>query len=324
MAGKVPGSTEGYIHQSVLKAEVLALLKPAKAVSIYVDANLGEGGHTEALLSAYTDVRVFGVERDAEIAHIAAQRLERFGDRVKIINSWFTDFFREYDSLCTGRPDRILFDLGISMYHYKKSGLGFSFQEEEPLDMRLDRETGISAGDMVNNFAESELVRIFREFGEERFAGRIAGRIAEERKKGKIKTTRQLADLIKAVIPARVRYKEKIHPATRCFQALRIAVNHELENLKEVLTLAFSVLNPGGRMGIIAYHSLEDREVKHFFQEKNRVCTCPPEWPVCKCGGKKQLELITRKPVYPTEEEITGNHAARSARFRVGEKLPID
>jgi len=308
------------VHQSVLADEIIALWQPVEPGSVVVDATLGEGGHAEKFLETFPGITLLGVERDATILQVAAKRLARFGAQVQLFNHWFHDFFRLYDSLYDRKPDRILFDLGISMYHFKKRGLGFSFQSDEPLDMRLDENAPISAADIVNTYPEDEIAEILREYGEEPLARPIARRIVEDRKVKKISTAKELADLISRLLPPAARYKMKIHPATKCFQALRIAVNDEIGNLKAALGYAFTALNPGGRMGIIAYHSLEDREVKHFFKDKNRICTCPPELPICRCSRKRELELLTKKPVYPGDAEIKSNRAARSARLRVGEK----
>ncbi len=284
-----------------------------------VDATLGEGGHAEALLSAFPGIRLVGVEADAGILEIARRRLERFGPRVQTVREWFDEFFRTYPQRFDRAPERILFDLGISMYHYTRSGRGFSFEREEPLDMRLRDDEDRTAGDIVNRMPADELERLIREYGEERLAGRIARNIVEQRAREPIRTSRQLARIIWRAVPAGYRHG-RIHPATRTFQALRIAVNDELGRLERGLEGAFGVLAPGGRIGVICFHSLEDRIVKHFFRRLSRGCTCPPEWPECRCGGKRQAVLLTAKPVTASEEERRANPASRSARLRVAQK----
>jgi 16S rRNA (cytosine1402-N4)-methyltransferase len=216
-------------------------------------------------------------------------------------------------------PDIILFDLGISRFHYQSSRRGFSFDRDEPLDMRLDPGLPVSAADLVGSSSRQELTGILREFGEERYAWEIAGRIVREREKAPISSSARLARVIAEAVPPSYRHK-KIHPATRSFQALRIAVNGELDQLGAGLAAAFGVLKPGGRIGVITFHSLEDRIVKRFFRDKAKGCSCPPEWPICQCGGKAELRAITPKPVLPSEREIAANQASRSAKLRVAEK----
>ena len=307
------------VHYSVLQQEVLQYLVPPQGEGLFIDCTLGEGGHSELVLQENPGIKLVGIDADPHILEIARQRLEPFKKRVRLYNTWFNTFFREYP-LGGERPDAILFDLGISIFHYERAGRGFSFQKEEPLDMRLDTTLEISAYDIINTYPEKELARIFFEYGEERYSRMIAAAIVRERGKSSIETSAELAQLIKSSVPAKYRYG-RIHPATRSFQALRIMVNGELARLKSVLEDALGVLNVGGRIGVISFHSLEDRIVKQFLQKKSQTCTCPPEWPICKCGGQAVVKLIQKKPIQPSDDEVDQNAPSRSAKMRVAEKL---
>jgi 16S rRNA (cytosine1402-N4)-methyltransferase len=313
--------SEGSVHTPVLLEEVLTLLAPREDKSLLVDATLGEGGHAAAFLSRFPGLLLYGLDADGDILERARRRLESAGEgeRVRFFREWFDDFFASFETRFDTGPDRILMDLGISMFHYRESGRGFSFRSEEPLDMRLGG-GGRTAADVVNRTPETELRRLIAEYGEERMAGRITRSIVQERKKRAITSARALADLIWKTVPPAYRYGQ-IHPATRTFQALRIAVNEELARLKRGLAAAFAVLNPGGRIAVISFHSLEDRIVKQFFREKNKTCTCPPESPICQCGGIRQALIVTRKPVTASARELESNPASRSAKLRVAEKL---
>jgi 16S rRNA (cytosine1402-N4)-methyltransferase len=314
--------SEESVHTPVLLEEVLTLLAPREAVALLIDATLGEGGHAAAFLSRYPGLDLFGLDADDEILQRARRRLGALGagERVRYFREWFDDFFVSYEARFDRGPDRILMDLGISMYHYRESGRGFSFRSAEPLDMRMNGSGGRTAADIVNRTPELELRRIIAEYGEERMAGRISRTIVQERKKTPLTQARQLADLIWRTVPPAYRHGP-IHPATRTFQALRIAVNEELDRLGRGLAAAFEVLNPGGRLAVISFHSLEDRIVKQFFREKNKSCTCPPESPICQCGGVREARIITRKPVSASAVETESNPASRSAKLRVAEKL---
>jgi len=308
------------VHYSVLQNEVLEYLKPDAPGQLFVDCTLGEGGHSELLLKSFSDLNLVCLDADAKIMEVAKKRLSPYAERTRFFNIWFNRFFKDYP-LGGERPDRILFDLGISVFHYQKGERGFSFQKkEEPLDMRLGKDLELSAGDIINEYPEGELADLFYQYGEERYSRRIAAAIVAARKKDAIETTGQLAEIIFTSVPVSYRHG-RIHPATRSFQALRIVVNGELARLEAVLQDALSVLKPGGRMGVISFHSLEDRMVKQFFRKKNQLCTCPPEQPICNCGGKRTVKLIGPKPIMPTEEEIKINPPSRSSRFRVVEKL---
>jgi 16S rRNA (cytosine1402-N4)-methyltransferase len=306
-------------HRSVLKEEVLKMLAPRSSGELFVDCTLGEGGHSEYFLSSFSDLRVIGLDADANIQSVAKKRLAGYGERIKFFNVWFNTFFREYP-LGDERPDSILFDLGISVYHYEKSGRGFSFSKEEPLDMRLESGLEISAADIVNNYPEEELANLIYELGEERYSRRIARAIVKARSGEAVESTKQLADIIWSSVPKDYRYG-RIHPGTRTFQALRIAVNGELARLEAALASALNVLKPGGRIGVISFHSLEDRIVKHYFREKSKSCTCPPELPICQCSGKAVVRVLTKKAIKASDSEIKENPPSRSARFRVIEKL---
>ena len=302
----------------VLLEAVLELLAPPEGEACLVDATLGEGGHAEAFLSRFPRLRLVGVDKDAEILGKAEARLAPFGARVRLVRSGFADFFeRELGPL---RPERILMDLGVSMFHFEESGRGFSFRTEEPLDMRLDAGAGRTVAELLQATQEQELARLLEDYGEEPRARRIAAAIVRHRdREGPITRSGQLARIVAGALPPEAR-RGRTHPATRTFQALRIAVNDELGELERALPAALRGLSAGGRMGVIAFHSLEDRLVKRFFRERARACTCPPEWPICQCGGKSELALLTRKPVSAGEEERRANPASRSAKLRVVEK----
>ena len=305
------------VHEPVLLQEVLAHLVPPEGKAIMVDATLGEGGHAEAFLARYPGLALVGVDADPAILEVARKRLAVYADRARLVNAWFGTFFA--DSVGDLTADLILMDLGISRFHYEASGRGFSFDSDEALDMRLGPDLPTTAADMVNTMEQAELADILFRFGEEKLSRSIASRIVREREKAPITTAARLARVVAASVPGQYR-RRRIHPATRTFQALRIAVNRELEQLEAGLAEAIRILRPGGRIGVITFHSLEDRIVKRFFRDKSRECTCPPEWPICKCGGKAELRIVTPKPVAASPEEISRNPASRSAKLRVAEK----
>ncbi|MCL2758973.1 MAG: 16S rRNA (cytosine(1402)-N(4))-methyltransferase RsmH [Treponema sp.] len=308
-----------HIHNSVMVNEVLDLLGPRGKNEWIVDANAGEGGHSEAFLSNFSDVKLVAIDADSEILNIAKKRLETYADRTHFYCGWSHDFFAEYPSQFK-RPDTILFDLGISFYHYKKSGKGFTFEKDEFLDMRIDTSSGITAADLLARLPERELADLLYNNAEERYSRRIASLIVSDRQKSTITTTSALADLVQRAVPASYRHGP-IHPATRTFQALRIAVNGELTRLPSLLEAALRVLEPGGRLGIISFHSLEDRIVKNFFRTMNKNCTCPENAPICKCIGHRSVNLLTKKGITPAKDEIERNPPSRSARLRVVEKV---
>jgi 16S rRNA (cytosine1402-N4)-methyltransferase len=280
-----------------------------------VDATLGAGGHAAALLERGPGIRLLGLDRDPHALAAARERLARFGERVALRQANFNDLDRELE----GEPaaDGILADLGVSSMQLDRAERGFSFRRDGPLDMRMGAE-GRSAADIVAHASVEELTRIFREFGEERMAGKIARGIVAERALRPITTTRHLAK----VVAEQKGGREKIDPATRVFQALRIEVNEELLALARFLAAAAARLNAGGRVAVISYHSLEDRMVKDAFRREAGVCLCPPKLPACVCGARKALEVLTRRPIRPSEAEVARNPRSRSARLRAAERLP--
>jgi len=311
------------VHTPVLLKECLQYLSPEGEKyadnAFMIDSTLGEGGHSNAFLSKFPNLRIMGLDADSSIQARAKERLACFGDRMKFFNGWFNDFYENYPSDLP-MPHLILFDLGISVYHYEKSGRGFSFMHDEQLDMRLNSNAEKTAADLVNTMNEKELADMIYLYSEEKYSRRIASAIVSARSGNKICSSKELADIIYNAVPAKYRH-EKIHPATRTFQALRIAVNSELHRLPEALKAAFDVLETGGKMGVITFHSLEDRIVKNYFRNLVKVCVCPPEYPECVCGGKPCAELLTRKPVSPSQEEIDANSPSRSSKLRVIRKL---
>jgi 16S rRNA (cytosine1402-N4)-methyltransferase len=262
---------------------------------------------------------VIGVDADPEIQAVAKERLAEFGNRVQFYSGWSQDFFATYPAGLK-RPNTVLADLGISLFHYEKSGRGFSFFGEEKLDMRLDPSRGVSAAELLAQLPEKDIADCLYKNAGERFSRRIARAIVQERQRGAITTNAALAELVKKAVPATYRHGY-IHPATRTFLGLRVAVNGELCGLPHLLEGALRILEPGGRLGVISFHSLEDRIVKNFFREKNRDCICPAQAPICKCGGQRELSILTRKGIKAGEEEIRKNPPSRSARLRVVEKI---
>jgi 16S rRNA (cytosine1402-N4)-methyltransferase len=283
-----------------------------------VDATLGEGGHAHAFLSRFRDLRIIGVDADPAIQNVAKERLGEFGERIRFYSGWAQDFFASYPQEL-GRPDTVFIDLGISRYHYEKSGRGFSFHRDEPLDMRLSDESPRSAADLINRLGERELADLLYRNAEERYSRRIARAIVEGRKRGAIRSSRALAELVEAALPSFPR--RGVHPATRTFLALRIAVNSELSRLNELLEGALRTLKPGGKLGVISFHSLEDRVVKDFFRQRNRGSKGPPEAPIDRYGGRPTVRILTPGGLSPGREEIRKNGASRSARLRAAEKI---
>ena len=310
------------VHTPVLLQETLSYLAPEKTHALMVDGTLGEGGHTDAFLSAYDGLHVIGIDADREIQSRARDRLVKYGERIQFYQGWSDVFFNEYPKDAQ-RPDIILFDLGISLFHYEKSGRGFSFRSDEPLDMRLDPDSGRSAADLVNTLPETELADLIYQYGEERYSRRIAKAVCAMRHTAQFKTAKSLADCIWHAVPAEYRHGH-IHPATKTFQALRIAVNDELNRLPRLLAAAFTVLASDGRMGVITFHSLEDRIVKNYFRDMSKACTCPPNVPICKCGGRPKASLLTKKAVSPSDAEVSRNLPSRSARLRVIRKIAYE
>lgn len=314
------------VHTPVLLNECLQYLSPVgepfENHCLMIDSTLGEGGHTYNFLKTFKGLSIVGLDADSVIQARAKERLQEFGQRIHFFNGWFNDFYADYPSEYE-KPDLILFDLGISVFHYEKSSRGFSFRYDEKLDMRLNAGTEKSAGDLVNELPEEKLADLIYLYGEEKLSRRIAAAIVQAREGGKIESSKALAQIIWDAVPANYRYGN-IHPATRTFQALRIAVNSELKRLPQALSDAFKCLKPGGKMGVITFHSLEDRIVKNYFRNLGKQCVCPPQVAVCRCGGEKCAEILTRKPVAPTDKEVEQNSPSRSAKLRVIRKLKDD
>ncbi len=315
--GSIAGDPGDYFpHQPVLYQEVLDALAPESGKS-YLDGTLGAGGHAEGILNASAPRgRLLGLDLDPEALTIARQRLLVFQDRVIIRQASYRNAASILQEIGWDQVDGILLDLGISSMQVDRPERGFSFLENGPLDMRFNPETGQSAADLVNSLDEETLADVIYQFGEERYSRRIARAIIAARP---ITTTRQLAGLIEKAVPKK--YDPHIHPATRTFQALRIATNRELETIGEALPELVKCLTEGGRIAVISFHSLEDRIVKQFFRQESQDCICPPEQPVCTCGHTAILKVLTRKPVRAAEQEIKVNPRSRSAKMRVAEKL---
>lgn len=305
----------GFHHVPIMVSEVLTLLEPSRG-GFFVDGTLGGGGHAEAVLSAMPKTgRLFGIDRDDEALKAAGARLARFGDRFTAIKGNFFDMKDLLSARGVFKVDGILLDLGVSSHQLDARERGFSYKAEAPLDMRMDQSAPLSAKTVVNTWSEAELRRIFYEYGEEKFSGRIAARIVERRKEQPIETTTELAELIKGAIPAKFR-NEPQHPARRCFQAIRIAVNGELDGLYDAIVSAHDLLNPGGRLAVLTFHSLEDRIVKNAFRTFENPCTCPKSAPVCICGKKPSAKVLTRHPLVASEQEQKENSRATSAKLR--------
>jgi 16S rRNA (cytosine1402-N4)-methyltransferase len=303
-------------HVPVLLQETMGALQPSRAKS-YIDATVGLGGHAQAILElSAPDGRVLALDADSHALERARVKLARFGSRVVFAQAWHSDLAETAQRLGFAEVDGILLDLGVSSLQLDEAQRGFSFQQDGPLDMRMNPEADLTADDLVNGLAEVELSRIIYEYGEERHARRIARAISTQRP---ICSTRELASLIERLLG----HGGRIHPATRTFQALRIAVNHELESLEAALPQAIHLLAPGGHLVVIAFHSLEDRIVKQFMQQESRDCICPPRIPKCVCGHRATLRRVTKKPIRPSEDEIRNNPRSRSARMRVAERLAV-
>lgn len=298
-------------HISVLLNETVSALN-IRPEGIYVDGTAGGAGHSLEIAKKLTSGRLIALDRDPDAIKIASERLK--GYPADVVKSNFSDMDTVLQNMNIRSVDGILLDLGVSSYQLDNAQRGFSFHKDAELDMRMSKD-GISAEDIVNNFSETQLCEIFRKYGEEKFAGRIAARIVREREKARITSTVQLADIISAAVPAAAR--RDAHPARRCFQAIRIAVNGELDELENVLDKAFSLLRPSGVLAIITFHSLEDRMVKHKFSEYCKGCICPPDFPVCVCGREPQGHLLTKKPIEPSAYELENNPRSRSAKLRV-------
>lgn len=303
------------VHASVLLAETVELLAPMPG-EVFVDATLGLGGHTNALLETEATLRVIGIDQDAEAMALARERLGSFGDRVEFRQGNFADIRKFVDS-----ADGILADLGVSSLQFDSGSRGFSFRFDAPLDMRMDPDGDDETGaELLERLSQEEIANLIYIYGEERFSRRIARRIVERRNTGSpVQTTKELSELVERSVPRKP--KDKIHPATKTFQALRIAVNRELEVLEGFLKDAIDLLNPNGRLAIISFHSLEDRMVKQAFLKASGKCQCPPRIPQCLCGAKREVEILTKKPITAGDEELDLNPRSRSAKLRAVRKL---
>ncbi len=304
-------------HVSVMLHEAVDALQ-VRPDGIYVDGTAGGAGHSCEIAGRLTTGRLIALDKDPDAVATAAQRLGAF-PAAQVVQSDFREIPQVLDRLGIPAVDGILLDLGVSSHQLDTPERGFSYQHDAPLDMRMAQE-GLSAYDVVNTFPEEELARILREFGEEKFASRIARNLVKAREKRPVETTFQLVELVKESIPAAAR-REGGHPAKRTFQAIRIAVNSELDSLSRCLDTAFERLAPGGRFAVITFHSLEDRMVKQKFAAYARGCTCPPDFPVCVCGKTPRARLVTRKPVLPSQAELDSNNRSRTAKLRVLEKI---
>lgn len=304
------------IHATVLLKETVDLLEVTEH-GVYVDATLGLGGHTHEILRRNETATVLGIDQDASALQIAGERLSKFTDRVRLVNSNFSKVTAVLAELNIGPVDGIVVDLGVSSLQMDSEKRGFSFRFDAPLDMRMDPTADVpTAAELMRTLSEEEIANVIYRFGEERFSRRIARRIVEKRSAGEpVKTTKELAELVERSVKRS--HKEKIHPATRTFQALRIAVNRELEILERFLKDAVESLKIEGKFAVITFHSLEDRIVKQTFQKLSGKCFCPPRMPVCVCGAKKIIEIVTKKPVTPGDDELEQNPRSRSAKLRV-------
>ncbi len=314
----VPGAEN--VHLPVLPGETLSFLQPEKG-GLFVDATLGLGGHSEAILYASPDARLIGIDRDSEALRFATERLERFGSRFISFQANFSEIGRVVAAAKQGNPDGILADLGVSSLQLDSESRGFSFRFDAPLDMRMDTDSDDeTAADLLATLNHDELANIIYKFGEERASRKIARWIIEKREsETPVTTTFELAELVRRAI--KTNPKDRTHPATRTFQALRIAVNHELDILEQFISDSVDLLKTNGVLAIITFHSLEDRIVKHTFHRHAGKCECPPRIPQCVCGAAKRVEILTRKPVLPSEEEKTVNSRSRSAKLRACRKI---
>ncbi|MBR4874534.1 MAG: 16S rRNA (cytosine(1402)-N(4))-methyltransferase RsmH [Clostridia bacterium] len=305
-------------HTSVLLNETIEGLN-IKSDGIYVDGTLGGGGHTREILSRIENGKVIGFDRDTDAISVCRERLSAFGDKITFVNRNFNDIKNVLDELGISKIDGAVLDLGVSSYQLDCAERGFSYNHDAPLDMRMDQNATFSAYNIVNEYDEEELFRIISEYGEDRWAKRIAEFIVAEREEKPIETTGELVTIIKKAVPKGARI-DGPHPAKRTFQAIRIEVNAELSGLTQAAEDFISCLNPGGRLCIITFHSLEDRIIKNAFQKAAKGCECPPELPVCVCGKKPSGKVITRKAIAPGEIELSENPRARSAHLRIFEK----
>jgi len=308
-----------YTHKPVLLEECLDGLN-IRPGGVYLDGTLGRAGHSLEIVKRLAAGRLIAIDRDKAALDAAPARFGEYLDRVTLVQGSFGGLAGILASLNVGGVDGMLFDLGVSSPQLDDGSRGFSYLQDAPLDMRMDQSAPLTARDVVNGWSQEELKRVLWQYGEERYAGPIAAAIVRERGNAPIETTGQLAELIRSAMPAKA-CREKQHPAKRSFQAIRIAVNDELGELERLLECALEALNPGGRLAIISFHSLEDRLVKTAYARWARGCTCPPDFPVCVCGKTPRVKLVGRRPITAGEEELKENPRARSAKLRLAEKL---
>ena len=307
-------------HYSVMLGECIDSLQ-IKPDGVYIDGTLGMGGHSLEIAKRLTaGGRLISIDRDMRAIERAGERLADYSDRVTLVHGNFRELASIMDAQGVDKADGMLFDLGVSSPQLDETERGFSYMADAPLDMRMDESEPVTARDIVNSWPEERIKRILYDFGEERYAPRIAAAIVRERSKQPIETTLQLVDIIKGAMPAQA-LREKQHPAKRSFQAIRIAVNDELESVSDMLSAAMERLTPGGRLAVISFHSLEDRLVKNAIASHEKGCTCPRDFPVCTCGFVQSMRSVTRKPILPSERELEENPRSRSAKLRVAERI---
>lgn len=305
-------------HKSVLLNETIDGLN-IKPDGIYVDGTLGGGGHTYEVCRRLGEKgSIVGIDQDAAAIEAASARLKDFGEKVTIVRSNYCDMKSKLHELGIDKVDGIVLDLGVSSYQLDTAERGFSYREDAPLDMRMDTRQKMTARDIVNDYTEADLYRVIRDYGEDKFAKNIAKHIVQARAVKPVETTAELSEIIRASIPMKFQ-KKSGHPAKRTFQAIRIELNRELDVLRDSLDDMIDLLNPGGRLCIITFHSLEDRIVKSAFRKNENPCTCPPDFPVCVCGKKSKGSIITKKPILPSEEELEYNSRSKSAKLRIFE-----
>lgn len=310
-----------FAHKSVLLDETIEGLNIREG-KIYLDGTLGGAGHSREILKRLKGSGLLiGIDQDIEALEVAKERLSDYKN-VEFFNLNYINFEKALDELGIDKIDGVLLDIGVSSYQFDNPERGFSYRFDAPLDMRMDQDLEISAKDIVNTYSESEITRIIKDYGEEKWASRIAKFVVEERKKKDIETTFELVEIIKNAIPASAR-RNGPHPAKRTFQALRIEVNRELDVLKDSIERFVHRLNPGGRIAIITFHSLEDRIVKNAFKYLEKDCICPPSSPICMCDKKKEIKILTRKPITASDEELKENKRSHSAKLRIAEKLEV-
>ena len=310
-----------FAHITVLLKEAVDALEPERG-GVFVDCTAGGGGHSEAILKRLPQgSRLISLDRDDRAIERCRERLAPYGEASSVVKTNYSEIGEVLDDLGIDKIDGVLWDLGVSSVQLDERARGFSYSQDAPLDMRMDRSSGKTAADVVNGYSEEELRRIIRDWGEEKFFMRVAAAIVAAREEKPIETTLELADIITNAIPQGARKKENQHPAKRTFQAIRIEVNDELTIIEPAIRCAVERLAPGGRAAVITFHSLEDRITKHTFKELESPCTCPSSFPVCVCNKKPQVKLVTKKPTIPSDEELLNNPRARSAKLRVVQKL---